>query len=154
MDWFAEIEFRAELTEKQLDELAAGVRAAYYNSADHVLRLQEALDEPEYGMALDAARRWVDVAAVDVVRACPAAEVLRVVVESGTARRGRWAVGAKEAAELLGVSTARVRQLRGSPGFPAPVAETAGGEVYRADEVESYGRVPRTQKGGRPRKEP
>jgi hypothetical protein len=76
-----------------------------------------------------------------------------VTVESAQSRAARWAVGAKEAAALLGISTTRLRQLEGSAGFPEPVADPAGGSLYRTDEIETYGRTRVRSKGGRPRKD-
>lgn len=153
MDWHAEVELIAELTGDQLDEVAAGFRAAYYNSADKVLRLRGDLAAADYPDAIDEARAWAQGRAVPaVLRHAPDAAVLRVVVESAAGRAARWAIGAKEAAELLGITPTRLRQLEAAAGFPEPVADPAGGSVWRADEIETYGRRRVRGKGGRPRK--
>jgi hypothetical protein len=154
LDWHAEVELAAELAPDQLDEVADGFRTAYYNSADKVLRLGDALAAVEYAAAVDEARGWVQRAAVPAVHRYAAdAQVVRVVIESAAARAARWAVGTKEAAELLGITPARVRQLEGEEAFPKPIAELAGGAVRRADEVETFGRRRVRSKGGRPRKD-
>ena len=59
--------------------------------------------------------------------------------------------GVSEVAALLGVSRQRVAELRGKPGFPAPVAEISAGPIWEVSSLnrflEGWERRP-----GRPRK--
>jgi len=61
-------------------------------------------------------------------------------------------LGVREVARELCVSRQRVSELRGRPGFPAPIAELAAGPVWKASSLrrflESWERKP-----GRPRRE-
>jgi predicted DNA-binding transcriptional regulator AlpA len=60
--------------------------------------------------------------------------------------------GMHEAAEILGVSDARVWQLHhNDPKFPEPVARLRGGFVWLADELAFYD-LTRNKKGGRRKK--
>lgn len=153
MDWHAEVELAATLDDNQLDDIAAQVRASYYNSADQVLRLRINLQADAYAAAIDETRVWVaSTAEAAVQQHAPDATVLRVVVESDAARTARWAAGTKEAAELLGITPTRVRQLDDTAGFPDRIADPAGGAIYRTDEIETYGRRRVRTKGGRPPK--
>lgn len=155
MAWDAEVELVAELDQDQLDALAhdTAALAVYYNSAGRMIRLRSSLRADDFDAALEEARVWASTIAVPPIRKhWPEALVVRLAVEQRGFGGSGWAAGAKEAAELLGVSPARVRQIEGQPGFPAPVADLAGGAVWRADEVETYGRTRVRGKGGRPRK--
>jgi hypothetical protein len=59
--------------------------------------------------------------------------------------------GVSEVGALLGVSRQRVAELRGKPGFPAPIAEISAGPIWEVSSLnrflESWERRP-----GRPRK--
>lgn len=150
--WSAEVEFLARISRDQLDEYAAGAQMAYYNSDDLVLRLTRALDADDYAAAMAEAQAWV--AALAITGRAGRDGVsgpVRFTVESEFVHR--WAVGTKEAAEKLGISTTRLRQLEhADPAFPKPAAEVAGGRVYRKDEVETYAHEREPGQPGRPRK--
>lgn len=61
--------------------------------------------------------------------------------------------GLHEVAEFLGVSKQRVAELRGRPGFPAPVAELAAGPVWTVSSLSRFlSEWPR--RPGRPRTRP
>ena len=50
-------------------------------------------------------------------------------------------VGAKEIAELLGITRQRVSQLaRGDETFPKPVTEGSYGRIWKRDDVERWAR--------------
>jgi hypothetical protein len=157
MRWNIEVQYRAEVEPSQLELLAkgAGVVMAHHNSAERALRLRTVVTVSSPKEATDLAWRFATAAETLMEAVGVAGELQRFSVESEAAAPLRWAAGAAEAADLLGVSTARLRQIEQSdPAFPRPVAELAGGRVYRADEVESYRRGRVLSKGGRPRKEP
>ncbi|MCZ4325657.1 helix-turn-helix transcriptional regulator [Brachybacterium paraconglomeratum] len=59
-------------------------------------------------------------------------------------------VGFAEIAELAGVSRQRARQLRDSPGFPAPVIETAQGPLMAKAAIENWLESRNTRPGRRP----
>ncbi len=60
-------------------------------------------------------------------------------------------VGVAEIAGMLGVTKQRVSELRGTPGFPEPVAELAAGPVWRLSTLKRFvAEWPR--KRGRPKK--
>ncbi|MET0492932.1 MAG: hypothetical protein ABW000_07340 [Actinoplanes sp.] len=151
-EWYGEVEFLAELNpEVQLEEYSQGARMAHYNSREMVLRLGQPLDAAEYTEALTEASAWVSSLAVTALtEAGKAAGPIRFTVESRIARSKSWAAGTKEAAELVGVSPTRLRQLEGAPGFPAPLATPASGKVYREDEMETYARDRQPGRPGRP----
>lgn len=153
MDWHTEVKLAADLTPDQLDEVAARFAFAFYHSDGKMLRIGADLQSTDYRAALIEAAMWLqDVAVPAVLRLAPNATVLRLVVESAAARGAQWAVGTKEAAELLGISPTRLRQLQKAAGFPEPVADPAAGSVWRRDEIEKFGRDRVLDKGGRPRK--
>lgn len=149
MDWFAEVELTGPLTQEQLEQAAEGALIGQYNEASQVLRLNTRLDAVDYTDAAHKALRWA--AELPAVRARTMSGPQRLLVESAAARAREWdLLGAKEIAERLGVSTARVRQLEQRPDFPTPVSELAGGRVYRAADIDEFARRPRTP--GRPPK--
>jgi hypothetical protein len=155
--WNIEVQYRADVEPSQLERLAedAGAVMVHHNTAERTLRLRGVVAATSPHEATDLAWRFAAGAEARMAAAGVAGELLRFVVESEAAGSLRWAAGAAEAAGLLGVSTARLRQLEQSdPAFPRPVVELAGGRVYQADEVESYRRGRVLSKGGRPRKEP
>lgn len=153
MDWYAEAEFAARATEDDVEAVAPAFVATYHNSTDQVLRLRQRLDAGDYGAALDEAQQWArDVAVPAVLGIDAQARVVRVAVESAEAVMRL--VGPADFAKLLGVSTARIRQLAESPDFPAGL-ETSAGAVWPQDVAQTYAaRRPRGGKGGRPRKGP
>lgn len=62
-------------------------------------------------------------------------------------------VGMAEAAQLLGVSTARLRKLKADrEDFPQPVRELAMGDVYDEADILAFDVTRDRGKGGRPRK--
>ncbi|GGK89059.1 hypothetical protein [Mangrovihabitans endophyticus] len=152
--WRAELHYRTtDIDPAQVaDHLAESAAVVHYHSEDHVLRLRAGLDGHDLAAATAAACHWAD--DVDAVLAAGGvtASPIRLTVEDAAAGPLRWAAGAHEAAEILGVSTARLRQLDGKEGFPHAVLELAGGKVYHADEIETWRRTRPVDRGGRPRK--
>lgn len=102
---------------------------------------EEALRAARAG--LRAAGLGGDLAAVEVVS----------TAETAQPRAGSMdLLGHRDVAELLGVSPARVGQLRREhPQFPQPVAETSGGPVYTGESIRAF--ASRTRTAGRPRKD-
>lgn len=155
--WNIEVQYRADVEPSQLERLAEGAGAVmvHHNTAERTLRLRGVVSADSPQEATDLAWRFSAATETRMAEVGVTGELQRFLVESEAAAPLRWAAGAAEAANLLGVSTARLRQIEQSdPAFPRPVAELAGGRVYRADEVESYRRGRVLSKGGRPRKEP
>lgn len=153
--WNTEVQYRADVEPSQVERLAedAGAVMVHHNSAERTLRLRGVVAAGSPQEATDLAWQFAAAAEARMAEVGVRGELLRFLVESADASPLRWAAGAAEAAGLLGVSTARLRQLEQTdPAFPRPTLELAGGRVYAADEVESYRRGRVLSKGGRPRK--
>ncbi|MGC5664914.1 helix-turn-helix transcriptional regulator [Micromonospora sp. WMMD723] len=153
--WYVGLEFVGDLNDMEhLNEAAEGAFIANYNSKSRVLSLSHRLDAVEYDDALQEAREWAS--KLPGVAKLVSEGVLfgpdRMVVETLAARARGWdLLGSAEVADVLGVSTARVRQLEQRPDFPQPAVTIAGGRIYRRDEIEEYAER-RSRTPGRPAK--
>lgn len=56
-------------------------------------------------------------------------------------------VGPQEVAEILGVSTKRVYQLRGKPAFPKVKWHLATGPLWEKEEIDEYAKIPESAAG-------
>lgn len=56
----------------------------------------------------------------------------------GTPLADRFIVGLTEAGEMMGVTSARVNQLRRRPDFPEPLEELACGPIWLKAAIEEY----------------
>ncbi|WP_018807287.1 hypothetical protein [Salinispora arenicola] len=156
MSWYVELEFLGELRNPEdLDQAAEGAVMAHYQEKVGVLRLRALLDAAEYEAAMSEAMQWPArlPGAAELVNSGALTGPDRVVVETSAARsRGMDLVGAAEIAERFGISTTRVRQIEKRPDFPGQVSDLKGGRIYRADEVDQYGKQ-RNSAAGRPRED-
>ena len=152
--WFVGLEFVGDLRDmRHLDEAAEGASMAYYNSKAGILSLSGPLDSLDYDDAVQEAKGWAArlTGAARLVREGVLTGPDRMVVETAAARARGWELlGAAEIADVLGVSTARVRQLEKRADFPEPALEIAGGRAYRAEDVEAF-RLRWSRTPGRPR---
>lgn len=151
-------EMRGTPTEDQQLLLADdGATLVHFNSATGLGEVRIAIEETNLAAAIACASGTV--ANLDNLRALTADGVLtephRIVVEAVDAPQAApTLVGTGGIAALLGISDARVRQLRDDdPGFPRPIpVPGVKGDVYLAGDVEAY-RATRQpgQQTGRPR---
>lgn len=146
--WYAQFQLRGHLTQQQIDDLAdhGGVTTArlHADRDQHEVRLT--VEAADYEQALTAA-----VAAFRVLLIAAAVAVESVTVQTREVHdRDLDVIGAAEAADILGVSGSRLRQLRSRPDAPKPVATLAGGALYRRTDVVEFASHARPQ--GRPRK--
>ncbi|AGL19482.1 AlpA family transcriptional regulator [Actinoplanes sp. N902-109] len=146
--WHAQVEIPIDVDENQLGQYLGESDSMAYNTSEKIMRLGTWIDAADFDAAVTGARVWVS-----QLRAAREAVPQRLTVESQDAQISTWAVGAKEAAERLGLSKSRLFQLADSPGFPAPVpgVEAGTAKIFRVDELDEYGRN-RNLQPGRPRK--
>lgn len=154
MTWYAEVQYTGALSAEQLEDVAADAVVTHYNEDTETLTVRCPVEAGGYAEAVDIARAWAGgTGARALVESWVLSGPHRLVVESDKARAaGLGLLGGAEVAARLGVSTARVRELSGQAGFPAPVAELAGGKVWRAVDVDEFARSWR-RSPGRPRKD-
>lgn len=154
--WYAEFHLTGELGQQQIDAIGdeGGFDAAVLTATGNRHWLTLAVDAADYRQAATAAINGLQ-ALVNLQGAIAAGNVAveTVTVQTEEARdRGLGLIGAQEFAGMLGVTTARLRQLRQErDDFPQPVGGIAAtGSLYRREDAEAFAAVERPT--GRPRK--
>ena len=140
--WNIRAEMTGAPTDDQQEAIAEEATISHFNtSAEHV-EVSLTIQAADHLAALTAAKQ-----ALTKMRATQAlidAGVLtgahRITIENSQAREASVPfVSTKAFAELLGVSDARIRQLKGGLGFPEPFTiPGAAGEFYHRSDVDTY----------------
>jgi hypothetical protein len=153
--WYVHYEANTTITDDQAADLADLAVAVHLvdiardEAMPRRLRLTFPVDAEDHAQAMrKASGLW------NRLPVLPIDEPYRVTVEQGDAPRTHGLMSTRAVADLLGVSSPRVRQLSARPGFPRPLAiPFLAGDVYQAEEITEWARTwDREAKGGRPRR--
>jgi predicted DNA-binding transcriptional regulator AlpA len=159
MRWYLRADMTGAPTQDQIDQVADdGLVFAHFNSERRTAQVQVAVEAADHtsairkGLAIFGRLANVQQLVADGLLSPP----FRITVESEEgAQRALGVLATKEVAALLGMSDARVRQLKDTdPLFPRPVqVPGAAGDFYREIDVAGYRRARRagSSDAGRPR---
>lgn len=154
LDWLSKTATTEDVLFDLMDELTDYAPSASIDRDAHAGSITVAVEAVSFDDALSSALGVVRAALQQYV---PTASVIGVeLVDSDALDRELdrplfpEVVGFAEIAELAGVSRQRARAFRQSPGFPAPVIETAQGPLMAKAAIENWIENRNTRPGRRP----
>lgn len=158
MRWYAAVEMTGDLTDDDIMDIAEDKPTSIdYDSHTRAAEVRLTVDTDNYAQAVrQAVGTFVDLANVQrLIATGRLSQPHRFVVQDEhTEEQSLGILSTAAVAERLGVSTARVRQLKDEPDFPRSFKiPGAAGDFYYTADVDAYAarRKPGSQAQGKPR---